>query len=173
MLLDCAFAHTKPHYHKNGPYTPGHTPTQTALSHTPRFFFFFFSLPTFFLSPLFLFFPFCFPLVTPVVRSLNCLAGREVSRSVLQIWPLARGELREVANFQASTGCILHWGWEVLQEDGSSLASVGGQGGLQKQAQTLPIGDLQLCSLPPFLNYHRLLSFTEPLFGGTLGFVLR
>lgn len=89
-------------------YARAHPNPNHSLPHSQVFFFF--PLPPF-LFPLFLFFLFCSPLVTPVAQSLNCLAGREVSRRVPHIWPLARGELREVANFQASTGCILHWEW--------------------------------------------------------------
>lgn len=54
-LLDCAFAHTQPQNHKNGPCRPGHT--LPPHSHTTNVSFFFLSFPLL-LSTIFFLFPF-------------------------------------------------------------------------------------------------------------------
>lgn len=97
QAANCAFTHTWPQDHKNGPCRPGHTlPPQATHSHTPNFFLFFSFVP-FISSPLFSFyFHFFSPPSTPDLGTLGCTSGRGVPRKALHIWPLvARSELRK------------------------------------------------------------------------------
>lgn len=98
QAANCAFTHTWPQDHKNGPCRLGHTlPPQATHSHTPNLIFssfFLFSLS--FSLHYFLLFPFFSPLSTPDLGTLGCTSGRGVPRKALHIWPLvARSELRK------------------------------------------------------------------------------